>query len=89
MSEIGTKIMSKLVEWCLPPAIKMERYEKRPDMKYEQIAADDFTNDETDDEDADDTPMDDDEDEAPDDEDCNDVCLCSASVLSTEIRNNI
>ena len=62
-------------------------YESRPDMKYEQIVADETTNDETDDDAADDTPIDDDADDAPDDEDCNDVCLCSASVLSTKIEN--
>ena len=84
MNEIETKTMSKLVVCCLPPVVKMERFEKRTDMKYEQIVADDVTNDETDAEDADETPMDDDADEAPDDEDCNEVCLCSASVLSTE-----
>ena len=56
---------------------------------YEQIVADDAINDETEDDAADETPMDDDADEAPDDEDCNDVCLCSASVLSTEMRNKV
>ena len=87
MNEIKTMNMSKHFWWFLPSAIKIVMYENRPDMKYEQIVADETTNDETDDDAADDTPIDDDADEAPDDEDCNEVCLCSASVLSTKIKN--
>ena len=86
MNEIKTMNMSKHFWWFLPSAIKIVMYENRPDMKYEQIVADETTNDETDDDAADDTPIDDDADEAPDDEDCNEVCLCSASVLSTKIK---
>ena len=72
--------------YCLPDVVaNLAAYENKNDIKYEWSFV---GGDIRDDDDADEIPIDDDTDDVPADATCNELCLCRASVLSTEIAQN-